>query len=147
MQRNKRQDKILEIVETENIENQQQLTNILVGLNFKVTQATVSRDIKELGLIKKKGLDGLAYYKKPTDPKLSKLKNLFHQAVVKIDFTQNIIIIKTLSGSANSACALIDKINNPDIVGTIAGDDTIIIIARSIEVVESVVKLLESYRD
>ncbi|HQC54148.1 MAG TPA: arginine repressor [Clostridia bacterium] len=147
MQRNKRQEKILYIIDTENIENQQQLTDILNKEGFKITQATVSRDIKELGLSKRKGPDGIACYKRPLDPKLSKLKTLFHQSVTKIDYTQNIIIIKTLSGSANSACALIDKLNHPYIVGTIAGDDTIMIVVRSSEFVPIVLKLLESYRD
>ncbi|MGI6136287.1 MAG: arginine repressor [Clostridiales bacterium] len=147
MQRTKRQEKILYIIDTDNIENQQQLTEVLNKEGFRVTQATVSRDMKELGLSKRKGIDGVAYYKRPIDPKLSKLKTLFHQSVTKIDSTQNIIVIKTLSGSANSACSLIDKINHPYIVGTIAGDDTIIIVVRSSEVVPTVLKLLESYRD
>jgi transcriptional regulator of arginine metabolism len=148
MSRSERQDKIIELLNVMVVENQKQLTDLLKAEGFEVTQATVSRDIKELGLIKKKSqLGGISHYIKPVDPRFRKLKTLFHQSVIKIDYTGNLIIIKTLSGAANSACALVDRLGETDIVGTIAGDDTVMIAVREASSVQNVIKILESFRE
>lgn len=147
MSRTDRQEKLLDLITSFTVENQKQLTELLKQNSFDITQATVSRDIKELGLIKKRGLNGVSHYVKPVDPRLKKLKTLFHQSVLKIDFTGNLIIIKTLSGAANSACALVDKFGEPEIVGTIAGDDTVMIAVRNESSVQNIIKLLESFRE
>ena len=147
MSRSERQDKLIEIINFNIVENQKQLTSFLREVGFNVTQATVSRDIKELGLIKRKNASGVSHYVKHVDPRLRKLKTLFHQSVIKIDFTGNIIILKTLSGAANSACALVDRIGENEIVGTIAGDDTVMIIVRNESSISNVIKLLESFRE
>lgn len=147
MSRSDRQEKLLDLITSFTVENQKQLTELLKQNSFDITQATVSRDIKELGLIKKRGFNGISHYVKPVDPRLKKLKTLFHQSVLKIDFTGNLIIIKTLSGAANSACALVDKFGEPEIVGTIAGDDTVMIAIRNESSVQNIIKLLESFRE
>lgn len=147
MSRTDRQEKLIEIINFNIIENQKQLTSLLREYGYDITQATVSRDIKELGLIKRKNTSGVSHYVKPVDPRLRKLKTLFHQSVIKIDYTGNIIILKTLSGAANSACALVDRIGENEIVGTIAGDDTVMIVVRSESSISNVIKLLESFRE
>ncbi len=145
MTRQARQDRLIEIIEERDIDTQQELTDILRSEGFKVTQATVSRDIQELGLQKTLTSGGKAHYVKPLDPKLMRLKVLFHQSVLGIDSAENFIVLKTLSGSANSAAILIDSLENKHILGTIAGDDTVLIIVRSKAEVSVIVKQLENF--
>lgn len=145
MSRQDRQAKLLEIILSKDVDTQQELTDLLTTAGFSVTQATVSRDIQELGLVKTTGGSGKPHYIKPLDPRLNKLKNLFHQSVLNIDYTGNLVVIKTIAGAANSACTLIDNITHDDIMGTIAGDDTILIIIKNIENVEKIVKLLRGF--
>lgn len=145
MSRTDRQNRLLELIEENDIETQQDLTNILLAEGFKVTQATVSRDIQELGLIKSSSNGQKSRYIKPLDPRLQRLRGIFHQSVLHIDYTENFIVIKTLSGSANSAATLIDHLENPEIMGTIAGDDTIFILVKTKEEVVKIVKQLRDF--
>lgn len=142
MSRAERQAKILEIIESRPVETQQELTALLKEAGFDATQATVSRDIQDLGL-EKTNSNGKRY-RKPLDPKFIKLKTLFHQSVLSVDGVGNLIVIKTLSGAANSACALIDKLEQPDIMGTIAGDDSILVIVRQAERLHATIELFRS---
>ncbi len=145
MTRQARQEKLLELIEKHDIDTQQELTELLKLEGFKVTQATVSRDIQELGLQKTTTSGGKAHYVKPLDPKLMRLKILFHQSVLSIDYAENFIVLKTINGSANSAAILIDSLENRNIMGTIAGDDTILIIIRDKSEVQTIVKLLDNF--
>ena len=126
MTRNARQGKILELIEEKDIETQEELVKELQNSGFEVTQATVSRDIKELGLIKISA-DGKRqkYTKERTDNTvMSKFTDMFRHSVVTIDYALNIVVIKTLSGSANVAGTMVDRLKNSSVLGCVAGDDT-----------------------
>ena len=127
MTRNARQGKILELIEEKDIETQEELVKELQNSGFEVTQATVSRDIKELGLIKISA-DGKRqkYTKERTDNTvMSKFTDMFRHSVVTIDYALNIVVIKTLSGSANVAGTMVDRLKNSSVLGCVAGDDTV----------------------
>ena len=130
----KRQEKILELIESRDIETQEQLLNELQGHGFATTQATISRDIKELRIIKELGPGGTYRYStapKQLEPTLTaKLNSIFKQSVIGCDYAQNIVVIKTMPGLANAACSAIDAMNLDVIVGTLAGDDTAFLLMR-----------------
>lgn len=146
--RNKRHEAILNLIQTQNIETQQDLTVALSSVGFDVTQATVSRDIKELGLIKKLNSDGNYIYARNSTPDndgvSEKMAVIFSQSVISASFAQNIIVLKTLSGMAQGAAAALDSMNHPEILGTIAGDDTIFIVAGSEESASRFCRKLEA---
>lgn len=147
MARSTRQLKLVELISKREIETQEALAEALREEGFVVTQATVSRDIKELGLIKTMTASKGYKYSQPQvlEYKTSdKLLNLFRECVLSIDFSENFIVIKTLSGSANSAAALIDKMSISDVMGCIAGDDTILIMIKHKDAVEETVEKLKS---
>lgn len=129
-----RQAKILELIEQKDIETQEQLLNELEACGFPTTQATISRDIKELRIIKELGPNGVYRYSaaaKQTEPTSSaKLNSIFRQCVVACDHAQNIVVLKTMPGMASAACSAIDAMNFEMIVGTLAGDDTAFLLLR-----------------
>ena len=129
-----RQAKILELIENKDIETQEQLLAELHLLGFTTTQATISRDIKELRIIKEQSPSGAYRYSatpKQLEPTLtSKLNNIFKQSIVACDHAQNIVVIKTMPGLASAACSAIDAMNLDMIVGTLAGDDTAFLLMR-----------------
>lgn len=129
-----RQAKILELIESKDIETQEQLLQELESCGFTTTQATVSRDIKELRVIKELGPNGVYRYStssKQTEPTSSaKLNSIFRQCVIACDHAQNIVVIKTMPGLASAACSAIDAMNFEMIVGTLAGDDTAFLLLR-----------------
>lgn len=127
--KNKRQYKILEIIKEHDVETQEMLQSLLCEYGFNVTQATVSRDIKELGLIKKAGENGVYKYIEPMAGKSK--QNIFVDTVTSIDYAINIVVIKCHNGMAQAACAALDSMNYSNIVGTIAGDDTIFAVMRT----------------
>lgn len=136
MNKQTRQNKIIEIINSREIETQEELVLALNEFNLNVTQATVSRDIKELNLIKVSGKVKRFKYaceKKVSDFNDFKLLNLFKNCVVKIDVAQNIVVLKTLGGNGNSAGVMVDKLNIEEIVGSVAGDDTVIIVTKTNE--------------
>ncbi len=129
--------KIREMISNHDIETQDDLVELLKKANFNVTQATVSRDIKELHLVKVPMNDGRYKYSLPADQRfnpLQKLKRTLTDSFISIDYADHLIIMKTLPGNANAIGALIDKLDWEDLMGTICGDDTILIICRSKEV-------------
>lgn len=134
--KSRRHAKILEIIDEYPIETQDELLTRLKSEGYKATQATISRDIKDLRLVKTSGSDGKYRYmsasKSSTDIR-SNFSTLFSSSVVSIAFAQNIVVIKTLSGMAQAVCAALDSIDYTAVVGTIAGDDTIFIACRSTE--------------
>lgn len=131
-----RHARILDIIAEKPIETQDELLTILKSEGYKATQATISRDIKDLRLVKTLGSDGKYRYvtaESNTKNLQSGFSSLFGTAVVSIDRAENIVVIKTLSGMAQAICASLDSINYSSVVGTIAGDDTIFIACRSKE--------------
>lgn len=131
--KNKRHAKILEIIQSTNTVTQSDLTEKLRECGFDVTQATVSRDIKALGLIKVScGKDGYKYQQPSATPTASaKHLTIFAQSVIKIDCALHTVVVKTLAGMAQAAAAAIDSTVGAHILGSIAGDDTIIIVTDS----------------
>lgn len=123
-----RQEKILEIIEKEPIETQNQMMEALARAGVKSTQATLSRDIRDLHLVKELAPDGSYRYAAGSRDGVfdhnSRLKKIFRESVVDYAVAQNIIVIKTLPGLANAACSTLDGMNIPHLVGSIAGDDT-----------------------
>jgi len=123
-----RQEKILQIIERESIETQNQLMLALQREGVKSTQATLSRDIRDLHLVKELSSDGTYRYAAGTKEGLfdhnTRLKKIFRESVVDYAVAQNIIVIKTLPGLAAAACSTLDGMNIPNLVGSIAGDDT-----------------------
>ena len=135
-----RHNLILEIIENKDIETQEELAEELKRRNVKVTQATVSRDIKELRLLKVLAEGGR--YKYATVERAEKgmsdrFIRILSESVISLDNVGNLIVIKTLSASANAAAEAIDSMKWSEVLGSIAGDNTILVIARSEEAVES----------
>ena len=129
-----RQNKILEIISSQDIETQHQLMEALREHGVKSTQATVSRDIKELRLIKELSPTGrYRYVAVGRDDMVDydqRLRKIFRESVTSYAVAQNIIGIKTLPGLANAACSTLDGMNIHDLVGTLAGDDTAFLAMR-----------------
>lgn len=132
--KNSRQRKIIEIISKEAIETQQELAEALSKAGYKVTQATISRDIKELGLVKIPAANNLSYYRvnveRPAHRLDDLLKRLFRDSVVGIDYSENLIIIKTHPGGAQAVASAVDQSGWPEIIGTVGGDDTIIVVVK-----------------
>ena len=142
-----RQIAILEIIAERPVETQEELADALRSHGFQVTQATVSRDIKELRLMKALAGDGVYRYvtsDKNENSLNERLVRMFSETVISITYTYNQIIIKTLSASASIAAETIDSLQWPEILGTIAGENTILMIVRSVEEVKSVVDRLNA---
>ena len=137
-----RHSKILEIIDKNIVETQEELAEKLKELGMDVTQATVSRDIKELRLIKimtENGCYKYAPFAKTENVVSNKLINVFTGSYVSSDYANNIVVIKTLPAMAQGAASVIDSLKWPEIVGTIAGDDTIMIICRAEKIAEELV--------
>ena len=123
-----RHEKILEIIAKENIETQNQLMQALERHGIRSTQATLSRDIRDLHLVKEVNSEGVYCYVAGTRDSLldqdTRLRKIFRESVVDYAVAQNLIVIKTLPGLADAACSTLDSMNIPNLVGSIAGDDT-----------------------
>lgn len=132
--KSQRQAKILEIISNRNVETQEQLLALLQQEGFRSTQATISRDIKELRIVKE--LTSLGTYRYATSVNemsgsfSSRLNTIFRECVIGFDYAQNIIIVRTLPGLASAAGSAIDAMNLSIVVGTLAGDDTVMIVMR-----------------
>lgn len=132
--KNIRQSEILNIVQTMDIDTQEQLLEELRARGFVTTQATISRDIKELRLVKE--LTGSGSYRYAlSERKLSsasdtRLRNIFKEGVVSVDVAQNIVVVRTMPGLASAACSALDAMDIAGMVGSLAGDDTGILIMR-----------------
>ncbi|MBQ5337207.1 MAG: arginine repressor [Oscillospiraceae bacterium] len=130
--KNKRQKKILEIISAKDVETQEELQLLLAEEGFTAAQPTVSRDIQELRLVKAVNDDGKYRYIQSgnTDARFS---NLLLQTIISVDYAMNMVVIKCHTGMAQAACAMIDSMDYPQVLGTIAGDDTIFILLRNEE--------------
>lgn len=137
MMKNDRQNKILEIITTENIETQEQLLERLQAHGISSTQATISRDIKQMHLIKEPAGHGV--YKYAVSGNRSKLnfaerlRTIFRESVTSVESAQNIVVVKTMPGLASAACAALDDMNINYMVGSLAGDDTAFLVMRDNE--------------
>ncbi|MBS6398068.1 MAG: arginine repressor [Clostridiales bacterium] len=143
----KRLEKIIELVEKYDIETQDELADHLFQEGFQVTQATVSRDIRELKLSKVPGREGRQKYAllNHQDHQMAeKYVGILRQAFVSMDCAQNILVIKTVSGMAMAVAAALDQIGWKEIVGCIAGDDTVMCVVRTAEDTGAVMTELEN---
>ncbi|GAA0743442.1 arginine repressor [Clostridium oceanicum] len=141
-----RHAKILEIINSKDIDTQEELAEELRKSGMNVTQATVSRDIKELKLIKVLASSGKYKYAtiNHTEGQISnKLINIFSQTVVNVECVDKFVIVKTLSGSGSAAAEAIDSLNLEGLAGTIAGDNTIFAVARSNEKAQEIVQKMK----
>lgn len=148
MSKRERHDQILDIIRTHRVSSQERLRELLVEEGTEVTQATLSRDMRELRLVKVPGADGVGYYSVPeewdsTPPLESLLPTLFHSA----DGVDNLLVVRTMKGGAQTVAAGIDWEEWPEVVGTLAGDDTILIILRKADHRPAVQKRLEEMAD
>ena len=129
-----RQAKIMEIISTINVETQEQLLQELREAGFRSTQATISRDIKELRIVKE--LTALGTYRYTVATKevpttfSTRINTIFRECVTRYDYAQNIVVIHTLPGLAAAAASAIDAMNMSVVVGTLAGDDTVMVVMR-----------------
>ncbi|NLP48111.1 MAG: arginine repressor [Clostridiales bacterium] len=130
----KRLELILDLIENHSISTQEELMAKLNERGFNVTQATISRDINELRIVKMMGSDGQYRYaanRSDSDELLAKFKNIFVQSVISSDYSGNTIVIKCHTGMAQAACAAFDSMHWDGLVGTLAGDDTIFALCRN----------------
>lgn len=149
VKKEERYEKIHEIITRQVIETQEDLTNALRGQGIEVTQATVSRDIKELMLIKVPMGQGRYRYAYPAGHgaktavfSSSRMERLFRDTVLGMDYSENLIVVKTMPGAANAVASAIDYAKWPQVIGTIAGDDNILVIVKPKKAVPEVLELL-----
>ena len=148
MHRNARQQKIMETISVKEIDTQEELCEELNRLNFNVTQATISRDIKELKLYKISGTTKKYKYaclESDDDSVRGKMKTLFRECVQTISYANNIIVIKTMRGNGSSAGMFVDSLQLKEIIGSVAGDDTLLIVVDSNENTKLIADRLKEY--
>lgn len=145
--REKRQDAILNIIKEQSIETQDELVKCLKKKGFEVTQATISRDIKNLKLTKVLDEQGRYKYAVITGNNgiENKLQKILSNALISVEAVDKFVVAKTLSGSGSAVGEAIDKLSFDDIAGTIAGDNTIFILVRNNEAAQNIVKSLEKF--
>lgn len=145
--KNRRQRRILEIVSNETIGTQKELAERLQQEGFETTQATISRDIKELLLVKVNiGGDRYKYVIAQETPVTdAKLRMVLREFIISYDFSENLLILNTAPGNANTVASAIDRARWPQVIGTLAGDDTVMLVIKSKEAVKDVVEKIEDY--
>ena len=148
MHRNARQQKILEIIALKEIDTQEELCAELNKLNFNVTQATISRDIKDLKLYKVNGTEKKYRYaclESDDESVNGKMRNLFRECVQTINYANNIIVLKTMRGNGSTAGVFVDSLQFKEIIGSIAGDDTLLIVVDNNENTAKIADKLREY--
>ena len=143
-----RHNKILELINKYPITTQEELIDYLRRDGYDVTQSTISRDIKQLRLTKTLLPDGkYRYQASPSADKGAKnnFSTIFSSSVTSVECAMNIVVVKTFSGMAQAACAALDMMNYSDIMGTLAGEDTIMVVCRDIESAASCCDTLSEY--
>lgn len=148
MLKSARHAKILEIISHKEIETQEELCAELNALNYVVTQATISRDIKDLRLFKVSGTEKkyrYAFIGEKEGEVSPKLRGLFSDCVVSVKYAQNIVVIKTLVGNGANAGTVVDKLNYPEVIGSVAGDDTLIVVCQDTNAAILVTEKIESF--
>lgn len=135
--KNARQAEILSIIQEKEVETQEQLLAELKARGFATTQATISRDIKELRMVKELTDKGRYCYtvseRKDSSGTDLRLRNIFKEGVISAEVAQNIVVVRTMPGLASAACSALDSMDVPGVVGSLAGDDTGILIMRDNE--------------
>lgn len=130
----RRHQRILDIVRSKPIQTQEDLSTELAREGMSVTQATISRDIKELRLVKAPVGDGSYRYTVPVDRNIEdinrRIERVFREAVISVEDSDNIVVIKTLEGAAQAIGAIVDDLDWPEVVGSLAGDDTIFVVVK-----------------
>ena len=148
MIKNRRQKTIREIIENKDIETQFQLTDELHKYGFNVTQATISRDIKELGLVKVASGENVFRYSFPsgimTGNNIDRVKKMLRDNLLRIDYSGNIIGIHTLPGTAQGVAFCVDGLSWKEILGTVAGDDTILLVVKESKDIANLVERLNN---
>lgn len=130
----KRHELILNFVKNNNVSTQEEIITMLAENGFKVTQATISRDIKELKLVKEHfGKNDTRYALSEKNVDNDNFRTIFTNSALSVEAAMNIIVVKCYSGTANAACIALDSMNLPGIIGTIAGDDTIFVACKDAE--------------
>ena len=148
MLRSARHAKILEIISKMEIETQEELCAELNKLNYVVTQATISRDIRDLHLFKVAGIEKKYRYAYINDGESEispKMKSLFRDCVLSVKAAKNLVVIKTLSVNGANAGAVVDKLYHEEIVGSVAGDDTLLIVCHDNVSAEAVVEKIVAF--
>ena len=145
----KRHRKILELIKENIVGTQEELADLLKKEGFNVTQATVSRDIKELALIKITAGNDQYRYSLPTEITVSetRLRFMLKEFVLNYASSENILVIRTATGNANAVASALDNAQWAEILGSVAGDDTILVVARKMEEIPNIIEKLESYLD
>jgi len=141
MKKYTRQTKILELIAKKEVEIQEELADGLKAMGIEVTQATISRDIKELRLVKVMSKNGKYKYAtigQSQEGITDRLNKIFENSVVSIDSAVNLVIIRTIPGAAQICASAIDYMGIDDIAGTLAGDDTVFVAVKNVESVEYV---------
>lgn len=145
-----RHAKIKEIIDNNKIETQEDLASALRHQGIDVTQATVSRDIKELMLVKVPDTNGHYHYAYPKDHgmvlRLERIERTFHDSIISVRHSDSMVVVRTLPGTAPSVAFAVDYMKWPEILGTIAGDDTVFIALADKEGVNTLLKRLKEYR-
>lgn len=150
MLRSARHAKILEIISNKEIETQEELCAELNAMNYVVTQATISRDIRDLHLFKVAGIEKKYRYAYINDGESEispKMKNLFRNCVIGVNAAQNLVVVKTLTGNGANAGAVVDKLNYEEIVGSVAGDDTLLVVCKDSESATAVMEKISAFLD
>lgn len=148
--KSRRQEEILRLIGERSVETQEQMLECLRSCGIRATQATISRDIKELNLVKQPDGTGVYRYvvsqtaRQPHHNYAGRLHNIFCQGVTSFDCAQNIVVVKTMPGLASAVGAALDGMEMEGVVGSLAGDDTVILIMRTTQMAEELCKEMES---
>ena len=148
MSRHFRRAKILELIEAQPIDTQEELVEQLQKANFKITQATISRDIRELGLIKVEYGDKFRYARDVDKAiTITKIKDIFRTSIVSYDLIGNFLVLKTLGGMANAAINMMEQINHEGIAGCVGNNDTVFVMLKNAECGSGVMDAIEQILD
>ena len=148
MLRSARHAKILEIISNKEIETQEELCQELQAMNLVVTQATVSRDIRDLHLFKVAGIEKkyrYAYINRTNADVSPKMKGLFRDCVLSVKAAKNLVVIRTLAGNGANAGAVIDRLSFKEVVGSVAGDDTLLVVCEDDESAQIIVAKISEF--
>ena len=148
MLRAERHEKILELIARKEIETQEELCEELNRENYVVTQATISRDIRDLHLFKVAGIEKkyrYAYIGENEGEVSEKMRNLFKNCVVSVAVAQNLVVVKTMTGNGANAGAVVDKLNLESVVGSVAGDDTLLVVCKDTDSADEVQRRLSEF--
>lgn len=143
-----RQKKILQIIENQVVSTQKDLADALIEAGFEVTQATVSRDIRELNLIKISVGENSSRYAAPQEAVMvseKKFEFVLREFVMDVDYSENIVVVKTAPANANVVAYALDNFTWKEVIGTVAGDDTILLVVKPKEAVAQIVKRIKQY--